>query len=161
MKKYGYSWFEDLLAQNPRWVRGTATPATLIASSNGTYSATFTSTVGLSPPTGLNISFPVDGTFTSWAQNGAILVDAPHPEGAKLLHNWMLSPERQNTYGSWPVRKDLSPPTGYPRIMEIPSTDPTGFPNWMADRAAVERLRFFFEARLGSAQGKSPLSDGL
>ena len=45
--------------------------------------------------------------------------------------------------------------------MEIPSTDPTGFPNWMADRAAVERLRFFFEARLGSAQGKSPLDDGL
>lgn len=45
--------------------------------------------------------------------------------------------------------------------MEMSGTDPTKFSKWMMDRAAVERLRFFFEDKIGSAQGLSPLIDEL
>ncbi|KAF8854803.1 periplasmic binding protein-like II [Acephala macrosclerotiorum] len=158
LKKYGYSWFEALLAQNPRWVRGTAIPATLVGTSIGTYTATFTSSVGLQQSPPLNVSFPTDGTFVSWPQTGAILKDEPYPESAKLLHSWMLSLERQN--GGWSTWRDATPPTGYPGIMEMNGMDPTKFSEWMMDRAAVERLRFLFEDRIGSAQGLSPLIDG-
>ncbi|KAH7360493.1 hypothetical protein BKA65DRAFT_603962 [Rhexocercosporidium sp. MPI-PUGE-AT-0058] len=161
LKHYGYEWFEALLAQNPRWVRGTATPATLVRSSNGTYAATFTSSIGLSPSTPLNISHPIEGQFVTWPQTGAILKNAPHPESAKLLHSYILSEERQARTGSWSVRSDIAPPKGYPSIMEMPGTNPTKFSEWMMDRAAVERLRFFFETRIGSAQGLSPLNDDL
>lgn len=45
--------------------------------------------------------------------------------------------------------------------MQQVGTDPTNFGRFMADRAAVERLRFFFEDRIGTAQGLSPLVDGI
>ncbi|KAF2713275.1 periplasmic binding protein-like II [Pleomassaria siparia CBS 279.74] len=159
LNQYGLSWFESLLAQNPRWVRGTATPVTLVASSNGTYSATFTSSVGFAPSDPLNVTFPTTGPFVTWPQTAAILADAPHPESAKLFHNWLLTTEHQT--GKWSVRKDVDAPTGFNQVLDTPGTDPTKFSRFMADRAAVERLRFFFENKIGSAQGLTPLGDNL
>ncbi|KAK0644890.1 hypothetical protein DIS24_g8429 [Lasiodiplodia hormozganensis] len=162
LRQQGLAWFDALLAQNPRWVRGSATPATLIGSSNGTYTASFTTALGLSPPAPYNISFPeTSGAFVTWPQTGAILKDAPHPESAKLLHSFILSKENQEASGSWSVRKDVQAPGGYPDALEMPGTNPTEFGKWMADRAAVERLRFFFEDKIGTAQGLSPLEDDL
>jgi ABC-type Fe3+ transport system substrate-binding protein len=98
----------------------------------------------------------------SWPQTGAILKDAPHPEGAKLLHNYLLSPEYQVNTG-WPIRYDVPLDKGFPLppIQEVNSTNPTTFIKWMANRERVERLRFWFEDRIGSAQGLSPLHDDL
>lgn len=161
MQNLGTAWFEGLLAQNPRWVRGTATPATVVMSPNTTEAVSFTTGMGLSAGDGFNISFPTQQPFLSWAQTGAILKAAPHPEGAKLLHAYILSTDFQT--GGWSVRQDVGAPNGtaYPDIMHMPSTNPTLFSTWMADRARVERLRFFFEKRIGSAQGLSPLIDDL
>ncbi|PVI00635.1 periplasmic binding protein-like II, partial [Periconia macrospinosa] len=161
LQKYGTAWFDALLGQNPRWVRGTATPTTLLAATNSSYSATFTSTIGLNPFGPFNISFPLEGSFVSWPQTGAILRNAPHPEGAKLLHNFMLSNEFINASGGWSVRSDIPAPKGYSKILEQHGTDVTAFGRWMNNRANVERLRFFFESRLGTAQGPSPLEDNL
>jgi ABC-type Fe3+ transport system substrate-binding protein len=97
----------------------------------------------------------------TWPHTGAILKDAPHPEAAKLLHSWILSKEHQNVTGTWSVLKDFPAPAGYSPIMEQVGTDPTKFSQFMADRAAVERLRLFFEERIGTAQGLSPLIDGI
>lgn len=63
--------------------------------------------------------------------------------------------------GRWRVRRDAVPPAGYPAIEDMPGASMTGFRDWMMDRAAVERLRFYFEERLGTAQGLSPLVDDL
>lgn len=164
MQHFGYAWFEKLLAQNPRWVRGTGTPVTLLTSPNTTLSATFTAGIGLAPPAPLNVSIPTNGTFVTWAQRAAIFRDAPHPEGAKLLHNFMLSDEYQSTTamaGSWSVRKDVAPPAGYPGIMDVETTNPVEFERFMGDRVRVERLKLFFEDKIGTAQGLSPLIDDL
>jgi hypothetical protein len=72
-----------------------------------------------------------------------------------------LSKEHQNVTGTWSVLKDFPAPAGYSPIMEQVGTDPTKFSQFMADRAAVERLRLFFEERIGTAQGLSPLIDGI
>ncbi|KAK7531660.1 ABC transporter [Phyllosticta citribraziliensis] len=158
----GYEWFEKLLAQKPRWVRGSATPNTLISNSNGTYTASFTGSIGLTPSAPFNVSLPTaPNSFVSWPQTGAILKDAPHPEGAKLLHSYILSEEFQAARGGWSVRSDIDGPAGYPKIFDVPGTDVTKFSEFMADRAAVERLRFYFEDKIGSAQGLSPLEDNL
>ncbi|RWA13550.1 hypothetical protein EKO27_g1526 [Xylaria grammica] len=161
LQQYGYEWFEKLLEQNPRWVRGTGTPVTLISQSNSTSSVTFTAGVGLTAPEPLAISFPTQGQFVTWPQRAAILKDAPHPEGAKLLHNFLLSEEHQSSLGSWSVRKDIPAPAGYAELADIPSTNPDGFESFMADRARAERLRLFFEDKIGTAQGLSPLKDEL
>ncbi|KAH8805482.1 hypothetical protein F5884DRAFT_823166 [Xylogone sp. PMI_703] len=138
MQVHGTKWFDALLKQNPKWVRGTQTPATVVASSNFSQAVTFTS-----------------------AQTGAILKDAPHPNSAKLLHAYILSTEYQQSLG-WSVRSDIEPKgTPYPDIMHMPNTNPTSFFNFMQDRANVEELRFYFGDRLGTAQGLSPLVDDL
>ncbi|KAI1193920.1 ABC transporter [Nemania serpens] len=161
LQQYGYGWFEKLLGQNPRWVRGTATPATVLSQNSSRSAVTFTTDVGLAPASPLGVGFPTKGLFVTWAQRAAILKDAPHPEGAKLLHNYMLSEEYQTLLGSWSVRKDLPAPPGHPALMDIPSTNPTGFDGFMADRARVERLRLFFEDKIGTPQGLSPLKDNI
>ncbi|TGJ82408.1 hypothetical protein E0Z10_g6370 [Xylaria hypoxylon] len=161
MQQYGYEWFEGLLAQNPRWVRGSATPVSLLYQSNTTVVATFTSSVGLAPPEPLGIAFPTKGHFVTWPQRAAILKDAPHPEGAKLLHNYLLSEEYQSSQPTWSVLKDIPAPAGYDDLANIQSTNPNGFEGFMADRERAERLRLFFEDKIGTPQGLSPLKDDL
>ncbi|KAF2831489.1 ABC-type Fe3+ transport system [Ophiobolus disseminans] len=158
VKQYGQEWFDGLLAQNPRWVRGTATPRTLLNAANSSYVATFTSSK--SPAAQPGTAFPTEGEFVAWPQTGAILKDAPHPEGAKLLHNFILSTEHQSVRG-WSVREDLPAPVGFSKIWEQEGTNVTAFGEWMSDRANVERMRFWFENLIGSAQGLSPLKDNL
>ncbi|KAH8161909.1 hypothetical protein CIB48_g6337 [Xylaria polymorpha] len=161
LQQFGYEWFDKLLAQNPRWVRGSATPATIVGQSNSTSLASFTTTVGLNPPSPYGIAFPSKGLFVSWAQRAAILKDAPHPEGAKLLHNFLLSQEHQSSTGTWSVRGDIPAPAGYPNLTDIHSTNADGFEGFMADRERAERLRLFFEDKLGTPQGLSPLKDNI
>ena len=161
MQEFGYEWFEKLLEQNPRWVRGTGTPLTILNDMNSTVAATFTAGFGLSSSEALNVTIPTKGSFVTWAQRAAIFKDAPHPEGAKLLHNFMLSYENQASTKSWSVLKDVPAPVGYPDIMDVPSTNPIDFERFMGDRARVERLKLFFEDKIGTAQGLSPLIDGI
>jgi hypothetical protein len=59
------------------------------------------------------------------------------------------------------MRKDVPAPEGCENIREQVRTDPTKFREFKADRAAVERLRFFFEDRIVTAQGLSTLIDGI
>jgi ABC-type Fe3+ transport system substrate-binding protein len=157
MRRLGTQWFDALLAQNPRWVRGTETPSSLIRQTNNTYAASFVGLAGLAPD--LNNTFATDAPFVTWPQTAAILKDAPHPESAKLLHNFLVSKEWLEATRSWSVRTDM--PDNFPNIFEEVNTDPTEFGLWMADRTKVERLRFWFEKRIGSAQGLSPLIDDL
>jgi ABC-type Fe3+ transport system substrate-binding protein len=98
----------------------------------------------------------------SWAHTAAIPKNAPHPEGAKLLHNFILSPEYQQ--GSrWSVRQDVPDPEGFPyeALDLVNTTNPAAFATWMADREKVGRLRDWFVNKIGTAQGLSPLVDEL
>ncbi|KAM0331449.1 hypothetical protein ACHAQA_003125 [Verticillium albo-atrum] len=161
MQREGIAWFDALLAQNPRWVRGTATPSTVLLG-NDTEAATFTSSIGWGPIEGVGIAKPSHGSFVSWAQTAAIPKDAPHPEGAKLLHSFVLSPEYQQTTG-WPVRQDVALPDGFPykELDQLNTTNPVAFASWMSDRERVGRLKDYFEAKIGTPQGLSPLTDDL
>ncbi|KAH7125544.1 ABC transporter [Dendryphion nanum] len=156
VQKLGVKWFDDLIAQNPTWVRGSATPGNQLSLNSTPYVAAF----GTGGRAGtVNTSRPTDVPYVTWPQTAAILKDAPHPEGAKLLHNYLLSSEFQFSSPRWTVRTDA--PIGYPNIFNETNTNVTGFLPWMLDRPRVERLRFWFETKLGTAQGLSPLEDDL
>ena len=161
MRQYGVAWFNALLDQHPRWVRGSATPSTIIAQQNSTWAATFTSSARWNGSFPIKVSRPVKGQFVSWPQTAAILADAPHPEGAKLLHNFYLTRDWQASSGRWPVRMDVDVSEGFPDIMHMQGTNPTEFARFMADREMVERLKLYFEERLGHARGAHPVQDGL
>ncbi|EDU48153.1 AfuA ABC-type Fe3+ transport system periplasmic component [Pyrenophora tritici-repentis] len=156
----GDGWFDALLANNPRWVRGTQTPGTILGTANSTSAVSFTSSYSFTARPPVDYGLPTDAKFVSWPQTGAILKKAPHPEGAKLLHSFMLSDEYQSD-AKWSVRQDVAPPTGAHKILEQPGTDAQAFTKWMSDRGRVERARFFYEQRIGAPQGLSPLNDNL
>ena len=59
------------------------------------------------------------------------------------------------------MRKDVPGQGGFPAIADMPGTDATKFVDFMADRAAVERLRFWLEDKIGTAQGLSSLIDDI
>jgi hypothetical protein len=59
------------------------------------------------------------------------------------------------------VLKDVAAPEGYPGLMDVETTNPVEFERFMADRVRVEKLKLFFEDKLGTAQGLSPLIDNL
>lgn len=163
MQREGTAWFDALLRQNPRWVRGSNSPLELAMRPESQWAASFTTGVGFAPPEGIISTSPNEGQFVSWPQTGAILKNAPHPEGAKLLHSWMLTREFQKGMGGWSVRDDVKPPPGFPLpdVMHTDTTNPTAFLPFMADRAKVERLKLWFESRLGTPQGLSPMEDEL
>lgn len=54
----------------------------------------------------------------------------------------------------WSVRIDVAPPEGYKPIWEYKNGDPTAFGKFMADRAAVERLRAQIGLYLGDVKGE-------
>ncbi|KAL9094127.1 MAG: hypothetical protein Q9165_003542 [Trypethelium subeluteriae] len=161
LQKFGYSWFEQLLQQNPRWVRGIQTPTDLIAQPNSSYVATFTSTIGLSPHAPLNISFPSDAPFVSWVAYAAIFKDAPHPEGAKLLHAYLLTQDNQKAQGSFSVFSNFTVPNQPFDVSDAPNTDPEAWEKFVTDRTRIERLRYFIEDKIGTPQGLSPLHGGI
>ncbi|RYC57577.1 hypothetical protein CHU98_g8618 [Xylaria longipes] len=147
---YGVGFFESLLAQNPRFAPHHLSVANELGQPNTTYAATFGTTIGLFSQDPLVVHFPTEGApFTSWAQGAAILKDAPHPESAKLLQSYVLSEEYQNQTGSWSIRRDVAAPEGFSSIFDTPNTNPVDFAHWMSDREAVERLRFWFQDKIG------------
>ncbi|KAF2009721.1 periplasmic binding protein-like II [Aaosphaeria arxii CBS 175.79] len=158
MQKYGKEWLDKLIQQDVRWVRGSITPQTLVANADAKEAATF---IGISPSLGpdVNTTLPTDAQYVTWPQTAAILKKAPHPEGAKLLHNFLISKEWLFTSPKTTVRTDA--PADYPDIFKTPNTNVTAFGPWIADRERVERLRFWFEKKLGTPQGLSPLDDDL
>ena len=155
INKHGYKWLEQLLDQNPTWVRGTATPLAAIAS--GEAAATFTSFYYLNPPENDSLRFilPREDFFQAWFQAGAILDAAPHPAAAKLYMSYRLSTEAQQNSAQWPARRDIDIP-GWNPIIDYPNTNPTGFRDFMHDRARVERLRGIMEDFIGPVQGDNP-----
>ncbi|KAM5359170.1 hypothetical protein ACJZ2D_014668 [Fusarium nematophilum] len=161
MNQYGSEWFDGFLANNPRWVRGTGSPLAVLRQPNSTQGITFTAGIGLRPSGALNVSFPEEGSFVSWARSVAIFDQAPHPESAKLFANFLLSDEFQQASAQWSARRDIVPPADYPAILDVEATNSVEYVRFMSDRTRVENLRMLFEEWIGTPQGPSPLEDDL
>jgi len=116
LQELGTEWFDALLTHNPRWVRGTATPGAILRNATSKSAVSFAGSYSFTNRPPISYGLPTDVKFVTWPQTGAILKKAPHPEGAKLLHSFMLSEEYQK--GRWSVRQDLPAPAGAHKILE-------------------------------------------
>lgn len=62
----------------------------------------------------------------------------------------------------WSVREDLPNPNGFNKsLMDMDNTSPLAFYDFMMDRPMVENTRFWYESRLGTAQGLDPVADDV
>ncbi|KAG7448642.1 ABC-type Fe3+ transport system, periplasmic component [Guyanagaster necrorhizus] len=161
---HGWDAINSFIAQDVQWVRGTATPASILLADNDRAVSFTTDTGFTNGSSGVFQQLPESDFSHSiiWAQRAAIFETAEHPHAAKLYLNWLLSEERQTALGGWSVRTDVAQQDGLKVLSEYSGKlDPAAFEMFMVDRALVERYRFQFEQLLGTAQGLSPLDDGL
>jgi ABC-type Fe3+ transport system substrate-binding protein len=155
--RYGWSYLDELMAQQPTFVRGM--PASIGAVSTGAAAGTVAGfgmlAAGPAGPT--TFTLPTDDFFQSWAQTAAILAGAKHPAAAKLYLNWLLSkPFQQTAVPQWSVRSDVPPPPGYKPILAYRNTSHLDFHEFMKDRAAVEQFKSQIELYVGAPQGPNP-----
>lgn len=153
--EHGWGYMDRLMAQDVQWIRGTV-PARLVVA-KGDKAATFTASGVLTAPPDapFKLILPKSDSFLTWPQTGAIFKDARHPAAAELYLSWLLSKERQEGMGLWPVRHDCTPPEGFGPVIHY-NTYPVGFRAFMQDRARIERLKFQFEHYIGAPQGPNP-----
>ncbi|WP_328362495.1 ABC transporter substrate-binding protein [Streptomyces sp. NBC_00445] len=161
-RTYGWDWVAEFAAQQPQFARGSHTPALAV---NGKQKVIGVGGAGspVSTSTVTKWVVPEGHPFMAWGQRAAILKEAANPAAAKLYLNWMLSEERQKaSFNGWSVRTDVTPSPGLKPVWENPDAHVDGFPRFMEDRAAIERLKQTFALYFGEVKGDpSPGSLGL
>ncbi len=121
---HGWQAIYDFIAQGINWVRGTATPSTVLLS-DSPEAVTFTTATGFpDASSGVVEQLPPDSepsALVIWAQRAAIFNTAEHPAAAKLYMNWLLSVDYQTVLasGGWSVRNDVPPKEGLKRTSFI------------------------------------------
>ena len=158
IEQYGWIWLDRLLQQDVQWVRGTATPGEILVL-DPSKKISFTS---FPAANGWTFTPPVSDVYTSWAQSSAIFKHTRLPETAKLLQAFLISEAGQNVYiqqGLPTVRRDI--PGSKVTMADDTNTEYVTFHQFMRDRATVEAFRLQIEDKVGTAQGISPLIDGV
>jgi ABC-type Fe3+ transport system substrate-binding protein len=149
---YGWDWVARLATQDVQFARGSNTPGDAVNAKQkvigigGSGSLTSTSTTRWVVPAG--------HPFMAWGQRAAILARAKRPAAAKLYLNWAISTAvQQNAFNGWSVRTDVTPTGGLKPIWTYDNANLDGFPQFMADRAEVERWKQTFALYFGEVQG--------
>ncbi|MEM9385459.1 MAG: extracellular solute-binding protein [Pseudomonadota bacterium] len=155
-ERYGWTYLESLLDNEPVWVRGTAMP--YVAVNNGWYAASFTTFWAFEAAPGSNTRFllPESDYFLTWFQTAAIPTQAKHKAAARLYLNWMLSDEFQRKWLQFPVRMDVEAPAGYRSVLHH-NTSPGDFRRFMMKREMVERFRLQMRQLIGEATDPTPV----
>ncbi|MDX2682161.1 ABC transporter substrate-binding protein [Streptomyces soliscabiei] len=151
--KYGSDYLKKLLAQNPKFVRGTQDAADLVGT--GDHVANFGSAGSAS---GLSqVTIPEKSPWVAWPQTGAILKAAPHKAAAKLYMSWLLSKDtQQNGIGTWSTRSDVAAPAGRKGVFEYKNMNPLGLGEFMSDRTALDRYKAHINLYVGDVKGVNP-----
>ncbi|MFJ4964182.1 ABC transporter substrate-binding protein [Streptomyces sp. NPDC088729] len=153
-RTYGWTWVAELAAQDVRFARGSHTPANAVRSRDKAIGIGTSGSAVPSPSSPATFAIADGHPFMAWGQRMAILRQAERPAAAKLFLNWQLSAERQkSSFNGWSVRTDVTPPAGLRPIWTYPNAHVDGFPEFMADRAAVERWKQTFALYFGEVEG--------
>ena len=154
-EKYGWKFIDALKNQNPKFVRGTATPSFDIADNNVTshaHSISFASYTGFAP--GLNSELHKD-IYMAWPQTGAIFSSTRAPETAKLFMNFLRNAEFLEMINGlgFGTRREFDTS----EVLKQKNVNPLGYGQFMSDRRLVESWRFHFEDAFGTPQGLDPV----
>jgi ABC-type Fe3+ transport system substrate-binding protein len=153
-QKYGWDWVARLAAQNVQFARGTNTPGAAVSAGQKAVGIGGSGSLVAPSTSASRWVVPTGHPFMAWGQRVAILARTPRPAAAKLYLNWAISPEVQaKAYNGWSVRTDVTPAGGLKPIWQYDNANLDGFPDFMADRAEVERWKQTFSLYFGEVQG--------
>lgn len=128
VKLYGWTYFEKLKANQVHLVRGIHENLPLLLGGERplVVGAAWGSSLPAKEKGGpIELVFPEEGTY-SGPGSAALLADAPHPNGARLLLDFLFSEEMQAALvpeAYFPVRDDVSLPAGVPNLRQLKLLD--------------------------------------
>jgi ABC-type Fe3+ transport system substrate-binding protein len=150
VKKYGWSYMDRYMANQPNFIQGHLGVARSIASGDNLVTLDTIYSISLrvqqdGQPQGIAVS-TVD-PLPIWPYVAGIFRSAPHPNAAKLFLSWYLEPEQQSRSGTWSPRSDVPPPPGMKPILDYQVVN--DYRNFITDEKRVADLRKRFEAYTG------------
>ena len=155
VKKYGWSFMDDYMAQQPKFVQGHLGVVRSVAA--GDSIATFDMMLHhtmeeKSEGKPIDVAFPDSDPLPIWGQLGAIFKDAPHPNAARLYLQWYMAKEQQGRIGTWSARNDVPPPFGLKPILDYNVANDLAA--IATDTALLADLRKRFESYTGDIKNR-------
>jgi len=154
VQKYGWSYMDRYMANEPRFIEGHLGVARSIAS--GESLVTFDTIASLSMEQKNQgqpqaIAFSQVDSLPIWPFTAAIFKAAPHSNAAKLFLSWYLEPEQQAKIGTWSPRSDVPAPYGWNPVMSYKVVN--NYREFLANTQQLEELRKRFESYIGPVKG--------
>jgi ABC-type Fe3+ transport system substrate-binding protein len=155
VKKYGWSYMDKFMANQPTFVQGHLSVARAVASGEAlvTFDASVSTAGGLQrakQPIGL--AFSETDQVPVFSSTAGIFKAAPHPNAAKLFLAWLLMPQQQAGTRVFSSRSDVPPPAGFKPLLSYNVAN--GYREFITDAAKVAELRKRFEAYTGPVRNK-------
>ena len=151
-KKYGASFIDKYIANQPNWVQGHLGVSRSVAAGKDNIV-----TIDATTSTILNLKKagqPIEYAFSKvdpipvYYSTAGIFKNAPHPNVAKLYLSWILQREQQSRIGTYSSRTDVPPPL--PQLKPLFSHNvANGYRDFVTNEAALTGLRKKFETAIG------------
>jgi ABC-type Fe3+ transport system substrate-binding protein len=149
VKKYGWSYMDKYMANQPNFVQGHLGVLKSVASGQNLVSFDSTSsTTGALKKAGepIDFAFPVADVMPVFFLTAGIFKAAPHPNVAKLFLTWYMAKEQQSRLGTFSARSDVPPPGLKP--LSAYKID-AGYKAFVTDEKKLVALRKRFEDYTG------------
>ncbi len=149
VEKYGWSFVEQLVAQEPKYVRSHVLVGDL--TSSGERPVTFDQ---ISTFNKVQFFAPGDVPMVVFPYAMGSFANSPHPNAAKLFLNFSLSKEQQDRFAKrniWSARGDVEPPAGFKPLSSYNVA--ADFIEFISDEKRVNDLRGRFEKIIGPVAG--------
>jgi ABC-type Fe3+ transport system substrate-binding protein len=155
VKKYGWDYMKQYMAQKPNFVQGHLDVLRSVA--GGANLVTFdstSSTTGALKRSGqpIDFAFPASDVMPTFVVTAGIFKDAPHPNAAKLFLDWYMAKEQQGRIGTYSARTDVAPPAGLKPLSAYRIA--AGYRQFVSDEKALVALRTQFERYTGPVVNK-------
>ncbi len=150
VQKYGWSYMDRYMANQPNFIQGHLGVARSIASGENLVTFDTIATISMDQKNlGLvqAVAFPESDPLPIWPFTAAIFKNAPHSNAAKLFLTWYLSPEVQAKSGNWSPRSDVPAPYGWKPVLSYKVAN--NYRAFLTDTRQLEALRKRFEAYTG------------
>src|SRR5579863_9978871 len=150
VQKYGWSYMDRYMANQPNFIQGHLGVARSIASGENLVTFDTIATISMDQKNlrlAQAVAFPQSDPLPIWPFTAAIFKSAPHPNAAKLFLTWYLSPEVQTKMGNWSPRSDVPAPYGWKPILSYKVVN--SYRDFLTNTKHREELRKRFEAYTG------------
>jgi ABC-type Fe3+ transport system substrate-binding protein len=154
VQKYGWSYMDRYMANNPNFVQGHLDVARSVGSGQNIATFDATSSVDAVAKGGAPITsvFSADDPTPLFTLTAGIFKDAPHPNAAKLFLTWYMAEEQQSRIGVFSARTDMPPPKGLKPLSSYNVAN--GYRDFVSNALQLAELRRRFEGYTGPVVNK-------